>query len=135
MIQSGFRARDLIGYLTFDVVARQATLVVCGRNGRPLREVPLIPVGALTRLLLRLGARLGRYPVSCRAIALDDGDGRTFAVWMTGARRILVSDESGERWLRSVDETIATVQRAALVADPEIRTVVRHFGFGDVSRN
>ena len=136
MIDTTLRATDLIGYLSFDIISRQATLVVCGARGRALREVALIPIGSLGRMLVRLGIRLGRYDRSCRAVALDDCDGRTFSVWLKGADRLVVSDERGEFWLRSIDETTAAVRRASSTTPARgVVTRLRRYGFGDASPN
>lgn len=133
MIARGFLAAELIGYLSFDLIARQATLVVCGRGGRPLREVPLIPVGVFGRLLIRLAIRLGRYRQPCRAIARDDCDERTFSVWMSGADQIIVSDEQGEHWLRSIDETTAAIRAASPLSSSDVSRLVH--SLKEVSRN
>jgi hypothetical protein len=136
MIEATTIPRDLIGYLTFDVIAHQATLVVCGRTGRPLREVPLVPAGAIMRFFIRVGIRLGLFERSCRAIARDDCDAREFRVWIAHEGRVVVSDPAGERWLRSIGDNDAAAYRGTdALSRPEATRLVRRYGSGDPSRN
>jgi hypothetical protein len=136
MIERATRTPDLIGYLSFDVLSHQATLVVCGPAGRPLREIPLIAVGSFMRFVIRLAIRFGRYRRSCRAVARDDCDSRVFVVWMSSPRRVVVSDENGEHWLRSAPENVAAAHRESIVVpNPDVIKLVRRLGFGDASRN
>jgi hypothetical protein len=128
---------DLIGYLTFSGESRRATLVVCGRQGRPLRAITLAPIGAFARFVIRLGMRLGRSCRSCRAIARDAGDARSFDVWVTSGRRLVVTDERGQTWLRSVGHEVRRRRHAAPpgAADADVVRVFCRNGFGDVGRN
>ena len=136
MIDRAHLATDLIGYLTFDIHSHLATLVVCGRGGRGARTIMLEPAGRLVGILLRLGILLGRFRDVRRAIAYDDCDRRIFSVWIGTDRRVIVSDESGEHWLCSVNERSARRRaRTVVVPNPEIITVVRHRGIGDASLN
>lgn len=135
MIETATLSTDLIGYLTFDAHTSQATLVVCGRRGRPVRTVALEPIGALARILVRLCVRIGYLGRSCRAVARDVADSRGFTVWSRDGR-FVIADEAGAAWLRSIDERSAAIRSTpALLPNPEVITVVRRYGFGDASRN
>src|SRR5688500_4045495 len=99
-----YTTSDLIGYLTFDRRRQHVTLVLCGRGGRPLRALRLVPMGTVARLVRRMVQWLGIGGRAYRAIARGARDARSFKVWCTRDNGIVLSDALGENWLCSTSE-------------------------------